>query len=88
MTLGGDWSEIDEDDDDVLNLVPFHCEKCGNDVTGDGSREKLCRLENCVIFACRNCGYEWASWGPVGCPCQSRDPKIRRIREMYHRRKK
>lgn len=92
MTLGGDWSEIDFDDfiddDDLPPPPPYHCEKCGALITGQATGDKPCRASNCVIFYCAWCGHEYGGFGPVGCPCQSRDPKIRRLRQMYRARKR
>lgn len=92
MTLAT-W--IDEDDEGLPPLPPYHCEKCGLLLSepNDGSPlrstvEKPCRVGNCTNFACARCGYEYGGWGPVGCPCQSRDPNIRRIRQMYRARRR
>lgn len=78
----------DESDLDDLDFKPYLCEKCKNPVGGNGSTERLCRVGNCVELCCAQCGYEWASFGPVGCECQNRDPKLRHIRTLYRSRKR
>lgn len=46
-----------------------------------------CRAGNCVTLLCRGCRIEFGSFGPAGCPCQSRDPRINTIRAMYRAKK-
>jgi len=78
------------EEDDPTPIPPYHCDKCHTLITGwtYATVVKSCRADNCAIFCCARCGYEYGSAGPVGCPCQSRDPKIRRLREMYRARKR
>lgn len=75
-------------EEELPSPPPYHCEKCQGIITGETTGEKRCRADNCVIVYCAWCDHEYGSFGPVGCPCQDRDPKIRRIRVLYRRRKK
>jgi hypothetical protein len=76
----------------ALSHEPVRCEKCKAllwDKTSP-SREltRLCRAGYCTEWYCPDCGYSCSSAGPVGCPCQSRDPKVSAIRRSYARRRK
>lgn len=85
------WTEVKArilEELDLPELPPYHCEKCGVAVSPETDTYKDCRAGNCQIVCCGHCGHEWASFGPVGCPCQSRDPKLRRIRAMYRARRR
>lgn len=81
-------SYIDEPSEWEIDTKPWLCEKCGNPVAGDGSIDTPCRENNCMEIRCRQCGFHWAGFGPVGCHCQNRDPKIRRIRQLYRSRRR
>lgn len=71
------------------DLLVHRCEKCRTDLSdSDSSTHGTCRAGNCTTVLCGACGYEWASFGPVGCECQSRDPRLRKVRAMYRRRKR
>lgn len=78
---------VDESDLDDLDITPYLCERCGNPVAGAGSAERNCHAGHCVELRCAQCDFHWAGWGPVRCPCQRRDPKIRRIRQLYRARR-
>lgn len=76
---------IDEIDlPDITALL--RCRGCGHSTAGDGSVEELCWVGNCSELRCAKCDTHWGGWGPVGCPCQRRHPRIRRIRQMYRAR--
>lgn len=80
------WSEVR----DELRLSPggLRCERCGAPLGYGHDTYGTCRAGYCAVVRCKQCGDEWASVGPVGCPCQSRDPRLRRIRAMYRARKR
>lgn len=80
-------SWIEGDDDDIPSYL-LTCDKCGHLVTGDGSSQANCRIGDCIELRCANCGHKWGGWGPVGCPCQRRDPLITRIRRLYRGRRR
>lgn len=65
------------------------CEGCGTPVAGAGLKYRFCRPGYCTIVSCV-CGYEMASFGPVGCPACSpwRSPRLRKIRQDYARRRR
>lgn len=80
MTLGGDWSELDDDDelDDVLdNLRPYliHCESCGyllvdseKPIDQRGYFARPCASGQCEELCCASCLAVWGGDGPVMCP--------------------
>ena len=81
------WTIVDEINlPDIVALLK--CRKCGHPTAGVGSTQTECWVGDCTELRCVNCGENWGGWGPVGCPCQSRHPKIRRIRQMYRARKR
>lgn len=67
---------------------PIYCEKCGGPLGSDRDTYRDCWAGNCVEILCGQCGTQWAGNGPVRCPCQSRHPRLRRIRQMYARRRR
>lgn len=81
------FTVIDEIDlPDIMALLK--CRRCGHYTAGAGSFEIECRVGNCIEMCCVKCGETWGGWGPVDCPCQGRDPKIRRIRQLYRARQR
>ena len=82
------YDEGVEDEED-LSLPPYYCEDCGHPLAGPGtSTYGVCRAGNCTTVLCGGCGKQWASFGPVGCDCQSRDPRLKSLRAMYRKRKR
>lgn len=78
---------IDEIDLPAI-VALLKCEKCGHYTAGDGSYDAECWVGQCVEIRCKNCDHNWGGWGPVGCACQGRHPRIRRLRQMYRARKR
>lgn len=52
-------------------MTTIHCEKCRALIIGEGEDRtaiKPCPEGCCRLWCCPDCGEEWASDGPVGCP--------------------
>ncbi len=78
-----------------LTHEPSVCDKCKTklfDKLGfDATVTKWCREGYCRLICCPECGWQWASDGPVGCPACSPFPRtlrVRRMRTQYRRRRR
>jgi hypothetical protein len=79
------WQDVREE----TGLGDPRCEGCGNPVGAAEVVSRPCRLGYCVIVSCK-CGYEFCSFGPIGCPACApwRSPRLRKIRQDYARRRR
>jgi hypothetical protein len=61
-------AEADDEFDrmwEELRHVPLPCERCGNDLRDDGSRDVLLGCGACDATICAVCSRIWASMGPA-----------------------
>jgi hypothetical protein len=61
-----DLAEDQEVEEGYVRILP--CDKCGADLLGDGSYDRVLGCGRCVGGFCGACGYQWSGLGPMGCP--------------------